>query len=91
GTAAILEAFVLYKAMKEITEHLPKEQVSGFKIIPMSYKHAKEAKPATKLVFLEDNVAVGGALLALVAIVISTYTPFHSATGYASIIIGISL
>lgn len=91
GTAAILEAFVLYKAMKEITEHLPKEQISGFKIIPMSYKHVKEAKPATKLVFLEDNVAVGGALLALVAIVISTYTPFHSATGYASIIIGVSL
>ncbi len=91
GTAAMLEAAVLYKAMKEITEHLPKDQVSGFKIIPMSYKHAKEAKPATKLVFLEDNVAVGGALLALLAIVISTYTPFHSATGYASIIIGISL
>lgn len=91
GTAAMLEAAVLYKAMKEITEHLPKDQVSGFKIIPASYKHVKEAKPATKLVFLEDNVAVGGALLALLAIVVSTYTPFHSATGYASIIIGISL
>lgn len=91
GVAAILEAIVLYKAMKEITEHLPKEEIKGFKIIPQSYKHIKGAKAATKLVFMEDNVAVGGALLALLAIVISTYTPFHSATGYASIIIGVAL
>src|SRR5690606_24153368 len=59
--------------------------------LPLSYKNVKGAKPATKLVFLEDNVAVGGAVLALGAIVISTYTPFHSATGYASIIIGVML
>lgn len=91
GASALLEAFVLNKAMKEITEHLPKEQTSGLKYIPLSYKNVKGAKPATKLVFLEDNVAVGGAVLALGAIIISTYTPFHSATGYASIIIGIML
>lgn len=91
GVAALLEAFVLHKAMKEITEHLPREQVKGLKLIPESYKHVKQAKPATKLVFLEDNVAVGGALLALLAIVVATYTPFHSATGYASIIIGVAL
>lgn len=91
GTAAVLEATVLYKAMKEITEHLPQEKVKGLKIIPESYKHVKNAKPATKLVFLEDNVAVGGALLAMVAIILAAYTPFHSATGYASIIIGLML
>lgn len=91
GASALLEAFVLNKAMKEITEHLPKEQTSGLKYIPLSYKNVKGAKPATKLVFLEDNVAVGGAVLALAAIVISTYTSFHSATGYASIIIGVLL
>ncbi|UJF27243.1 cation diffusion facilitator family transporter [Planococcus sp. 107-1] len=91
GASALLEAFVLNKAMKEITEHLPKEQTSGLKYIPLSYKNVKGAKPATKLVFLEDNVAVGGAVLALGAIIISTYTPFHSATGYASIIIGVML
>ncbi|ANU26953.1 cation diffusion facilitator family transporter [Planococcus versutus] len=91
GASALLEAGVLYKAMKEITEHLPKEQTKGLKLLPLSYKHVKEAKPATKLVFLEDNVAVGGALLAMLAIIIATYTPFHSATGYASIIIGVAL
>ncbi|MDN3436550.1 cation diffusion facilitator family transporter [Planococcus sp. APC 3900] len=91
GAAALLESAVLYKAMKEITEHLPKEQTKGLKMIPLSYRHVKDANPASKLVFLEDNVAVGGALLAMLAIVISTYTPFHSATGYASIIIGVAL
>ncbi|WP_065411758.1 cation diffusion facilitator family transporter [Pseudobacillus wudalianchiensis] len=88
GAAAVLEASVLVKAMKEITEHLPAEKVKGWKIVPESYKNVRNAKPATKLVFLEDNVAVGGALLALIAILVARYTSFHSATGYASIIIG---
>ncbi|RLQ90884.1 cation diffusion facilitator family transporter [Planomicrobium sp. Y74] len=91
GIAIVLELFVLHKAMKEITHNLPKEQTKGLKIIPLAYKNVRNANPATKLVFLEDNVAVGGAVLALIAIVIATYTPFHSATGYASVIIGIML
>lgn len=91
GVAIILEAFVLHKAMKEITHHLPKEETKGMKIVPLAFKHVKSANPATKLVFLEDLVAVGGAVLALIAIVIATFTPFHSATGYASVIIGLML
>lgn len=91
GIAIVLELFVLHKAMKEITHNLPKEQTKGLKIVPLAFKHVKSANPATKLVFLEDLVAVGGAVLALIAIVIATYTPFHSATGYASVIIGLML
>ncbi|TAA72071.1 cation diffusion facilitator family transporter [Planococcus salinarum] len=91
GIAIVLELFVLHKAMKEITHHIPKEQTKGLKIVPLSFKHVKSANPATKLVFLEDLVAVGGAVLALIAIVIATFTPFHSATGYASVIIGLML
>lgn len=91
GVAIILEAFVLHKAMKEITHNLPKEETKGLKIVSSSFKNVKSANPATKLVFLEDMVAVSGAVLALVAIVIATYTPFHSATGYASVIIGLML
>lgn len=91
GIAIVLELFVLHKAMKEITHNVPKEQTKGLKIVPLAYKNVRNANPATKLVFLEDNVAVGGAVLALIAIVIATYTPFHSATGYASVIIGIML
>ncbi|MFC3209683.1 cation diffusion facilitator family transporter [Planomicrobium okeanokoites] len=91
GIAIVLELFVLHKAMKEITHNLPKEQTKGLKIVSASFKNVKSANPATKLVFLEDMVAVSGAVLALVAIVIATYTPFHSATGYASVIIGLML
>lgn len=91
GLAIVLEFFVLHKAMKEITHNLPAEQKKGLKIFPAAFRNVKTANPATKLVFLEDLVAVGGAMLALIAIVIATYTPFHSATGYASVIIGIML
>lgn len=90
GVAAILEAIVLYKAMKEITEDLS-ENITGFSIVTESFKNVRNAKPATKLVFLEDLVATVGALLAMVAIIIGTYTPFIQAEGYASVIIGLML
>ncbi|AQQ51919.1 cation diffusion facilitator family transporter [Planococcus lenghuensis] len=89
--AVVLEAFVLWKAMKEVLHEVPDVQASGFGIIPASIKNLKSAKPATRLVFLEDTVAVSGALLALIAVVIAAYTSFDSATGYASIIIGVLL
>src|SRR5699024_1738737 len=89
GLAAILEAFVLYKAMKEVTEEIPDVDTSGFKLVTNSFKHIGEAKPATKLVFMEDLVATAGALIAAVAIIIGTYTPFIRAEGYASVIIGL--
>ncbi|WP_430789437.1 cation diffusion facilitator family transporter [Virgibacillus flavescens] len=90
GVAALLEAFVLYKAMKEITAELPGD-IKGFSIVTESFKNVGNANPATKLVFLEDLVATLGALLAMLAIVIGTYTPFIQAEGYASIIIGLML
>lgn len=90
GVAAILEAIVLFKAMKEITEDLS-ENITGFSIVTESFKNVRNAKPATKLVFLEDLVATVGALLAMVAIIIGTYTPFIQAEGYASVIIGLML
>src|SRR5690606_29194685 len=60
GIAIVLELFVLHKAMKEITHKLPKEQTKGLKIFPVAFKNVKYANPATKLVFLEDMVAVSG-------------------------------
>ncbi|QTN00981.1 cation diffusion facilitator family transporter [Sediminibacillus dalangtanensis] len=91
GVSFLLEGFVLTKAMKEITEHISDEEKKGLGLITQSFKHAKEANPATKLVFLEDLVATLGALIAMIAIALSSYTPFHSATGYASIVIGMLL
>lgn len=89
GVAGVLEAVVLYKAMREITEGL--DDVKGFNIVMKSFKHVGEAKPATKLVFLEDLVATIGALVAALSIMIGTFTPFHAAEGYASVIIGLML
>ncbi|GAA0603804.1 cation diffusion facilitator family transporter [Virgibacillus siamensis] len=91
GLAAVLEAFVLYKAMKEITADVEGEDITGFKIVTESFKNAGDAKPATKLVFLEDLVATSGALIAIIGILIGTFTPFHAAEGYASVIIGLML
>lgn len=90
GAATILEGVVLIKAMKEITGEIS-EEVKGFRILTQSFKYMNKAKPATKLVFLEDLVATSGALIAIISIIIATYTPFHAAEGYASVIIGLML
>ncbi|SEH98566.1 cation diffusion facilitator family transporter [Halobacillus karajensis] len=91
GIAAILESFVLYKAMKEIVADIGEKNVKGLAVIKVSLKNIGSAKPATKLVFLEDMVATAGALIAMISILIATYTPFHTAEGYASVLIGLML
>jgi len=88
AASILLESFVLFKAMKE-TLHDVGVQAKGFQIVTKSITNVNKAKPATKLVFLEDSVATIGGLLALIAIIISEYTPFFQAEGIASIIIGI--
>ncbi|MGD7021316.1 cation transporter [Rossellomorea vietnamensis] len=88
--AVILEAFVLFKAMKE-TLHEVGIEANGFDIITKSVANVNKAKAATKLVFLEDAVATGGGVLALAAIIISHFTPYHQAEGIASIIIGLMM
>lgn len=91
GIAAILEAVVLYKAMKEVLSDVGEVGITGLAVVKVSLKNVGGAKPATKLVFLEDMVATIGALIAMSAILIASYTPFHTAEGYASILIGIML
>jgi len=88
GIGVVLESFVLYKAMKEVL-HETGSHAKGFLAIPASFASLKRAKPATKLVFMEDLVATSGGLLAMLAIVISHTTPFHQAEGIASMIIGV--
>src|SRR5699024_1875378 len=90
GIAAILEAYVLFKAMKEITEDIG-DNIKGFKIVTKSFKYIDRAKPATKLVFLEDLVATGGAIIAMLSVILGTFTPLIAAEGYASVIIGLML
>lgn len=90
AVAAILETFVLFKAGKELLKQAD-QPYDGLKPLTTSFVHMDRAKPATKLVFLEDTVATGGALLAILAILIARFTGFSQAEGIASIIIGIAM
>ncbi|EIT85662.1 Cation diffusion facilitator family transporter [Fictibacillus macauensis ZFHKF-1] len=86
----LLESFVLYKAMKEVL-HDANVPTNGIGVIVKSFGALSRAKPATKLVFMEDLVATGGGILAIIAIVVSKATSFHQAEGLASIIIGLMM
>jgi cation diffusion facilitator family transporter len=88
--ALILEVYVLYKAMKEVM-HEVGEEVNGLSVIVRSFTHLGRAKPATKLVFMEDLVATGGGLLAILAVLISHFTGILWVEGVASILIGVMM
>ena len=90
GIAVILELLVLYKAGKEILHEVG---ISGSGIDPLtkSFAYLNRAKPATKLVFMEDLVATSGGLLAMIAIIISHYSGLGQVEGLASIIIGLMM
>ncbi|WP_277585571.1 cation diffusion facilitator family transporter [Psychrobacillus antarcticus] len=88
--AIILEFAVLYKAGKEILHEIG---IKGTLLSPLttSFANLDRAKPATKLVFMEDLVATSGGILAFVAVLISHFTGFLQAEGIASIMIGIMM
>lgn len=88
--ALILEIYVLYKAMKEVMHEVGIE-AGGLSVIYQSFAHLGRAKPATKLVFLEDLVATSGGLLAIIAVVISHFFHIHWIEGAASILIGLMM
>ncbi|MFS0820208.1 cation diffusion facilitator family transporter [Bacillus sp. 1P02SD] len=90
GLAAILESYVLFKAMKEVL-HEAHVEASGFAAVGKSFSYLGKATPATKLVFMEDLVATLGGLIAIIGILLSYYGGFHAAEGIASIIIGIMM
>lgn len=87
GIAIALEVFVLLKASKEVV-HETGNDFSGMKAFFFSLKNLNKAKPATKLVFMEDMVATIGGVLAFIAVLIAHYTGFLQAEGIASMIIG---
>ncbi|WP_423799525.1 cation diffusion facilitator family transporter [Neobacillus sp. SAB-20_R2A] len=87
GVATILETFVLFKAMKEILHEIGME-ATGPSVFAKSFANLGRAKPATKLVFMEDLVATLGGLLAIIAVVIAHFSNIHWLEGLASILIG---
>lgn len=90
GLAIVLELYVLLKASKEIA-HETGTDASGFKALFFSFTHLNRAKPATKLVFMEDLVATLGGVLAFVAVLVAHFTGFLAAEGIASVLIGLMM
>jgi cation diffusion facilitator family transporter len=90
GVAVLLEMYVLYKAMKEVLDETNTE-ANGFGIVVKSFSSLKWAKPATKLVFMEDFVATLGGVIAIIGILLSYFAGLHAAEGIASIIIGLMM
>ncbi|WP_066065674.1 cation diffusion facilitator family transporter [Neobacillus soli] len=87
AVSTVLETFVLFKAMREILHDLEIE-ASGLNVFMESFANLGKAKPATKLVFMEDLVAAMGGLLAIISVIIAHFTNFHQVEGIASILIG---
>lgn len=83
----VMELIVLHKAAKEVLHEVGAED-GGFASIPKSVKYLKRAKPATKLVWMEDLVATSGNVLAFSAILIAYFTGFYRLEGLVSMIIG---
>ena len=90
GIAVLLETYVLYKAMKEVL-HEAHVEAKGFAIVAKAFSSLKRAKPATKLVFMEDLVATLGGIIAIIGILLSYFADLHAAEGIASIVIGLMM
>ncbi|UTG99018.1 cation diffusion facilitator family transporter [Macrococcoides canis] len=86
----VLEGSVLYKAGQEVLEEVHKP-TGGIHPFTTSYANIGRAKPATKLVFMEDTVATGGGFIALIAIIIARFTGWNQIEGIVSVIIGLAM
>lgn len=86
----VLEGTVLAKAVAEVLHEAGQEK-AGIAAIPKAFSYLNRAKPATKLVFMEDLVATGGNFLAFAAILIAYFTGWSRIEGLVSMIIGIMM
>ena len=84
---AVLETAVLAKAAVEVLHEAGQER-AGLASIPKAFGFLNRAKPATKLVFMEDLVATGGNILAFSAILIAHFTGWAQIEGLVSMMIG---
>ncbi|TKI57303.1 cation transporter [Brevibacillus antibioticus] len=86
--AVIVDGYVLVKVMFEIVDEA-RVEAKGFAVIPAAFRNVGRAAPPTRLVFYEDIVATLGALLALIAVIVTTFTSFALLDGIATMLIGI--
>lgn len=83
-----VDGAILVKAMKEITKEA-RVETKGWGFIAASFKHVGRSAPPTRLVFYEDLVAVTGALLAMIAVLLTSLTAFAALDGVVTILIGL--
>ena len=79
----VLEGTVLRKAGKEILEEAGESSKGLLTPFTKSYLNISKAKPATKLVFMEDTVAAGGGIIAVLSIIIARLTGLGMLEGIA--------
>ncbi|MFD0671020.1 cation diffusion facilitator family transporter [Cohnella sp. GCM10027633] len=84
----VVDGAILLKVMKEILKEA-RVEAKGLRFIPLSFKHVGRSAPPTRLVFYEDIVAVTGALLAMVTVLITSLTAYGALDGVATILIGL--
>ncbi|TMU88337.1 cation diffusion facilitator family transporter [Bacillus sp. BHET2] len=84
----IIDGGILFKVMKEIGQEAREEGTGAIGIFTGAFKNVKRAAPPTRLVFYEDIVAVTGAFLALIAVLVSYFSTFQLLDGIVTIMIG---
>ena len=90
GISIIVDGFILSKALKEIARETRTDSNGKLNIL-QTVKNVGRAAPPTRLVFYEDVVATSGALLALIAVLLSSITPYKTLDGIAAVLIGLMM
>ncbi|RKN84238.1 cation diffusion facilitator family transporter [Paenibacillus ginsengarvi] len=83
-----IDGYVLIKAMKEIVRET-RATTKGAGLVRAAFQNVKRAAPPTRLVFYEDLVATTGALLAMIAVVVTSFSNFAILDGVTTILIGL--
>jgi len=91
GFAVLLEFSVLYKACTHVLHETHIQSSNFFTTFANGFANLGKATPATRLVFMEDLVATGGGVVAMIAILIGHVSHYHQAEGIASVIIGVAM
>jgi cation diffusion facilitator family transporter len=84
----LIDGAILVKAMKEINVEA-RGTSKGLGIVTGAFKNVGRAAPPTRLVFYEDLVAVTGASLALIAVLVTSLTNLDVLDGVVTVLIGL--
>ncbi|WP_160723543.1 cation diffusion facilitator family transporter [Bacillus sp. USDA818B3_A] len=84
----VIDGAVLLKAIREINED-SRVIDKGFKFVLHAFKNVSKAAPPTRFIFFEDIVSVTSAILAMIAVIVTSITKIHFLDGVFTVIIGL--